>query len=134
MSFATRLAVVAAVYLQPNDGPRGLASRHFLETGVVVHGLRSEPHRVVFGSSRLVNGISLDQRHAALASVPDCALEQGASHSLAAVLGGYDETDDGPDGFLVDRLHDRGAFKLGELVARRQRNPTDRLFAAVRDE
>lgn len=133
-SSASPPSVADDVHLEPNDRPRGLASRDFLETRVVVHRLGAEPQGVVFRWASLVDRIGLDDRGAVLAGVRDRASEQSASHSLAAMLGWHDEADDGPDGPVVDGLHYGRAPEPREFFARRERDPPYGNVAAVCDE
>src|SRR4051812_12582537 len=73
-------------HASPHDRARRLSSRHLLESGVIVHGLGAEPHRVVALATGLVHGIGLEQPDAFLARVGDRATKQGMRDTLAAVL------------------------------------------------
>src|SRR5688500_15773885 len=42
---------------EADDWPLRFATRHLLETSLVVHGLCPEPHQVVVGTSRFVDGV-----------------------------------------------------------------------------
>src|SRR4029077_10872656 len=64
-----------------DDRPLGLATRHFLEASVVVHGLGPEPYVVVVGTSRLVDRIGLNQRGALFLGVCNGSSEERLCHT-----------------------------------------------------
>ena len=77
-----------------DDGPLRLATGDFLETSTVEHGLGPEPHVVIFRTGRLVDRIGLNQRSALFLGVRNGSREEGLCHTLAPILGGYNEADD----------------------------------------
>ena len=92
---------------EANDGPLRLATRYFLETRTVVHGLRPEPHGLIVAATGLVYGVCLDQSRAKFLGMGNGSCKECLSDTLAAVFGRDDEADDRPDRLIIDRLHHR---------------------------
>src|SRR5438128_688376 len=116
---------------EADDRPVGLAARHFLEAGVIVHGLCPDPHEIVFGASRFVDGVGLNQRGALFPGVGNGSVEERLRYTLATVLGRYNEADDRPDRYFIDSLHHGRALELGVLFSWTDGHPADWDLAAI---
>src|SRR3954465_9036077 len=113
-------------HASPHHRAGRLAPRRHLESGAIVHGLRSEPHRIVALATGLVHRVALEELRALRARIRDRAAKQSVRDTLTAVLGWDDEADDRPDRLVVDRLHHGRSLQSGELGARPEGHPADR--------
>src|SRR5262245_50491172 len=90
-STSHRPATLSSSEFDTNDGPVWFATRHFVETGVIVHRLGAEPHVVVVRPHGLVDRVSFNQRGTLLSGVCNGSREQCLRHTLAPVFGRHDK-------------------------------------------
>src|SRR5258708_3009967 len=119
---------------EPHDGRPRLATRHLSEPCPVIHGLGTEPHGIVVGPASSVHRVRFEQACALFPCVRNGSVQQRPGDALAAMLRGHYEADDRPDRLMVDGLHHGRAAEFGVFLAWAERDPADRIFAAVPDE
>src|SRR5262245_60937075 len=119
---------------QAHDGALRPATRDLLETRLIEHRLRAEPHAVVAGAAASIDRIGFQQLYLAPPRECNRTIEQRARNTLAAKLARHHEADDRPHRLIVDGLLHRRALQPRVNLARSEREPTHRRAAAIGDQ